>query len=45
MTPAAVSKRVVADRLDLIDSFLREIQSLPLGFSRLYSTPISILSL
>ncbi|NWF53458.1 MAG: DUF86 domain-containing protein [Syntrophaceae bacterium] len=31
MTPSAVSKRVVADRLDLIDSYLREIRSLPLG--------------
>lgn len=30
MTPSAISKRVVADRLDLIDSFLREIRSLPL---------------
>ena len=30
MTPMVVSKRVVADRLDLIDSFLREIRSLPL---------------
>ena len=30
MTPMAISKRVVADRLDLIDSFLREIRSLPL---------------
>jgi uncharacterized protein YutE (UPF0331/DUF86 family) len=30
MTPTAVSKRVVADRLDLVDSFLREIRSLPL---------------
>ena len=30
MTPAAVSKGVVADRLDLIDSFLREIRSLSL---------------
>jgi uncharacterized protein YutE (UPF0331/DUF86 family) len=31
MTPSAVSKRVVTDRLDLIDSLLREIRSLPLG--------------
>ena len=31
MTPMAISKRVVADRLDLIDSFLREIRSLPMG--------------
>ncbi len=31
MTPTGVSKRVIVDRLDLIDSFLREIQSLPLG--------------
>jgi len=30
MTPTAISKRVVADRLDLIDSLLREIRSLPL---------------
>jgi uncharacterized protein YutE (UPF0331/DUF86 family) len=30
MTPMAISKRVVADRLDLTDSFLREIRSLPL---------------
>ena len=30
MTPMAISKRVVADRLDLVDSFLREIRSLPL---------------
>jgi uncharacterized protein YutE (UPF0331/DUF86 family) len=30
MTPMAISKRVVADRLDFIDSFLREIRSLPL---------------
>jgi uncharacterized protein YutE (UPF0331/DUF86 family) len=30
MTPMAISKRVVADRLDRIDSFLREIRSLPL---------------
>ena len=30
MTPMAISKRVVVDRLDLIDSFLREIRSLPL---------------
>jgi uncharacterized protein YutE (UPF0331/DUF86 family) len=30
MTPTAISKRVVADRLDLIDSFLREIRSLSL---------------
>jgi len=36
MTPAAVSKRVVADRLDLIDSFLREIRSLPLGDQTLF---------
>jgi len=31
MTPMAISKRIVVDRLDLIDSFLREIRSLPLG--------------
>lgn len=31
MTPTAVSKRVVSDRLELIDSMLREIRSLPLG--------------
>ena len=30
MTPTAISKRVAADRLDLIDSLLREIRSLPL---------------
>lgn len=30
MTPTAISKRVVADRLDLVDSLLREIRSLPL---------------
>ena len=30
MTPTAISKRVVANRLDLIDSLLREIRSLPL---------------
>ncbi len=36
MTPAVVSKRVVADRLDLIDSFLREIRSLPLGDQTLF---------
>ena len=36
MTPAAVSKRVVADRLDLIDSLLREIRSLPLGDQTLF---------
>ena len=36
MTPAAVSKRVVADRLDLIDSFLREVRSLPLGDQTLF---------
>ena len=37
MTPMAISKRVVADRLGLIDSFLRETRSLSLedrsGFS------------
>jgi len=36
MTPMAVSKRVVADRLDLIDSLLREIRSLPLGDQTLF---------
>jgi len=36
MTPAAVSKRVVADRLDLIDSLLREIRSLPLRDQTLF---------
>jgi uncharacterized protein YutE (UPF0331/DUF86 family) len=30
MTPMAISKRVVSDRLDLIDSLLREIRFLPL---------------
>jgi uncharacterized protein YutE (UPF0331/DUF86 family) len=30
MTPKAVSKRIVVDRLDLIDSLLRDIQDLPL---------------
>jgi uncharacterized protein YutE (UPF0331/DUF86 family) len=36
MTPAMVSKRVVADRLGRIDSFLREIRSLPLGDQTLF---------
>jgi uncharacterized protein YutE (UPF0331/DUF86 family) len=36
MTPTAASKRVIADRLDLIDSFLREIRSLPLGNQALF---------
>ena len=36
MTPMAVSKRVVADRLDLIDSLLQEIRSLPLGDQTLF---------
>jgi uncharacterized protein YutE (UPF0331/DUF86 family) len=31
MTPMAISKRVVADRLELVDSLLREIRSFPLG--------------
>ncbi len=31
MTPGAISKRIVVDRLDLIDNLLREIQALPLG--------------
>jgi uncharacterized protein YutE (UPF0331/DUF86 family) len=31
MTPGAISKRIVVDRLDLIDNLLREIQTLPLG--------------
>jgi uncharacterized protein YutE (UPF0331/DUF86 family) len=30
MTPKAVSKRIVVDRLDLIDSLLRDIRDLPL---------------
>ncbi len=36
MNPMAISKRVVADRLDLVDSFLREIRSLPLGNQTLF---------
>ena len=31
MTPDHISKRIVVDRLDLIDTLLREIRSLPLG--------------
>jgi uncharacterized protein YutE (UPF0331/DUF86 family) len=30
MTPSKISKRVVIDRLDLVDTLLREIRSLPL---------------
>jgi uncharacterized protein YutE (UPF0331/DUF86 family) len=31
MTPDHISKRIVVDRLDLINTFLREIRDLPLG--------------
>ncbi len=31
MTPDHISKRIVVDRLDLIDTLLREIRALPLG--------------
>ncbi len=31
MTPGAISKRILVDRLELIDNLLREIQALPLG--------------
>ncbi len=31
MTPDHISKRIVADRLDLVDTLLREIRALPLG--------------
>jgi uncharacterized protein YutE (UPF0331/DUF86 family) len=30
MTPKAISKRIVTDRLDIVDSLLREIRALPL---------------
>jgi hypothetical protein len=31
MTPDHISKRIVVDRLNLIDTLLREIRTLPLG--------------
>ena len=31
MTPMKISKRVVVDRLELIDSLLQDIRVLPLG--------------
>jgi len=36
MTAGAVSGRIVADRLELIDSLLREIRHLPLQEARLF---------